>query len=135
MFSPKIDLPDDPDGGEHYPCSVSFSANAGHVAVCYSSGALAVYELDLPASYYASASKAAAESPPAAAVDGATTTGRAEGSMTLVVHMSVAAVKGLLVGAMAIGESRIEWQLQQRPDKSGKSDRFHKVRFIHAFIL
>ena len=52
--------------------------------------------------------------------------------MTLVVHMSVAAVKGLLVGAMVIGESRIEWQLQQRPDKSGKSDRFHKVCFPQA---
>ena len=47
--------------------------------------------------------------------------------MTLVVHMSVANVKGLLVGATVIGPCNIEWQLQQRPDKSGKSDRFHKV--------
>jgi len=41
--------------------------------------------------------------------------------------MSVANVKGLLVGATFTGACRIEWQLQQRPDKSAKSDRFHKV--------
>ncbi len=34
---------------------------------------------------------------------------------------------GLLVGHDAIGTSNIEWSMQQRPDKSGKSDRFHKV--------
>ena len=133
MLTPQIDLPSDPDGGEHYPCSVSFSANAGHVAVCYSSGALAVYELDLPASYYASASKPAETIPRPPVAGGAVAAGapavagRVEGCLTLVVHMSVATVKGLLVGAMVVGESRIEWQLQQRPDKSGKSDRFHKV--------
>jgi hypothetical protein len=33
---------------------------------------------------------------------------------------------GLLVGSAKIGQSCVEWQLQQRPDKLGTSDRFHK---------
>ena len=53
----QVDLPVDPDGAEHYPSTVSFAANAGHVAICFSSGALVIYEVNLPEFYYASSSK------------------------------------------------------------------------------
>ena len=34
-----------------------------------------------------------------------------------------------LLAGLSVGPCSIIWQLQQRPDKSGKSDRFHKVRW------
>ncbi|GAX73893.1 hypothetical protein CEUSTIGMA_g1343.t1 [Chlamydomonas eustigma] len=140
----KTDLPLDPDDPNHYPVTVTFSANACHIAVCYSSGALAVYELELPSFYYSATASSksdavAAAAAAAAAASGATTgtvgaaaadataqTRRNSGKLWLVVLMSIATVKGLLVGATNVGACSIEWQLQQRPDKSGKSDRFHK---------
>lgn len=57
MLPFQVELPNDPDGDGHYPITVSFSSNAGHVAVCFTSGALAIYEINLPASYYASITK------------------------------------------------------------------------------
>ena len=127
-LSPKqVDLPADADEPEHYPCSVSLSANSGHVAICYSSGALAVYVLDLPASYYAPATgRTTVAAAPGVSAAVPLQGGSGGGQLTLAVHMSVATVRGLLVGASQIGACRIEWQLQQRPDKSGRSDRFHK---------
>eukprot|EP00798_Chlamydomonas_sp_ICE-L_P013474 gene13474-19334_t len=49
-----------------------------------------------------------------------------QGKLSLVVHFPVAVVRKLLTGCSQIGPVNIVWQLQQRPDKSGRSDRYHK---------
>jgi hypothetical protein len=50
---PQVDLPIDPDvPSSEAPCGVSFSSNAGHVAVCWPSGPVAIYEVALPACMY-----------------------------------------------------------------------------------
>ena len=50
----QAELPADPESPDAAPSAVYFSPNAAHVAVCYASGAMAVYQLDLPPSYYIS---------------------------------------------------------------------------------
>ncbi len=49
----QMDLPLDPDLPSHEgPCGVYLSSNAGHVAVCWPSGPVAVYEVALPPCLY-----------------------------------------------------------------------------------
>ena len=50
----QVELPVDPESPNIAPSGVFFSPNAAHVAVCYASGAVAVYQLELPPSYYVS---------------------------------------------------------------------------------
>ncbi|KAL6754714.1 hypothetical protein V8C86DRAFT_312390 [Haematococcus lacustris] len=113
-------LPEDPQlpVGEA-PCSVSLSANAGHVAVCWPSGPVAVYEVLLPPYYYSSpVGEAPGGEPAPGALQG--------GQLRLVLHFSLTITQGLLVGNPSLGTCHVVWQQQQRPDKSGKSDRNHK---------
>ncbi len=50
---PQVELPRDPDlPASEAPCSVSFSTNSGHVAVCWASGPVAIYECMLPSCFY-----------------------------------------------------------------------------------
>lgn len=78
-------LPSDPDDPEHLPDKLVFSANSAHLAVCYNSGSVVVYELELPPSYYVAARPDNAAPAPA---------GPGAGKLTLVLHMTVATVKG-----------------------------------------
>jgi len=114
-----VALPVDPDmpPGEA-PAKIYLSTNAGHAAVCWPSGAVAVYEVRLPAFYYDTASVDRPADAPPPDLSG--------GALKLVLHFPVAVVRGLLVGNRVIGVCNVVWQQQQRPDKSGKSDRNHK---------
>jgi hypothetical protein len=48
----QAELPEDAGEGAGAPCSVSLSPNTGHAAVCWPGGAMAVFEVLLPESYY-----------------------------------------------------------------------------------
>lgn len=114
-----IPLPTDPDIPEkEAPSTVCLSTNAGHAAVSWPCGAVAVYEVHLPPSYYDASSVDRPADAPEPNLAG--------GSLKLVLHFPLAVVRGLLVGNSTIGVCHIVWQQQQRPDKSGKSDRNHK---------
>lgn len=96
-----------------------FSANSAHLAVCYNSGSVVVYELELPPSYYVAARPDNAAPAPA---------GPGAGKLTLVLHMTVATVKGerdsngsqLLgqpwrggsIGVWFVGNRRCVWHIQ-----------------------
>lgn len=65
---------------------MSFSSNAGHAAVCWPSGPVAVYEVTLPKYYYTAATGDAplAEPTPEMLVGG---------QLRLVLHFSIAVIK------------------------------------------
>lgn len=112
-------MPSDPDDPEHLPDKLVFSANSAHLAVCYNSGSVVVYELELPPSYYVAARPDNAAPAPA---------GPGAGKLTLVLHMTVATVKGerdsngsqLLgqpwrggsIGVWFVGNRRCVWHIQ-----------------------
>ena len=117
----KAKLPFDPEN-DTQPLSVSFSPGSTHIAVCYRSGPVAVFELELPDRFYQL--RDIISEPLSQDQDKiGSGSGTFPGSLKLVLNMSVSTVKQVLVGSPLIGPSSIEWQLQLRPDKSGKSDK------------
>jgi hypothetical protein len=106
LIPTQTDLPFDPDDPNHHPVTTTFSANACHIAVCYSSGALVVYELDLPSYYYSAVVSSKSDAAAGAAAVNSSASGtvgtgdtsaqsrRNSGKLTLVVHMSISTVKG-----------------------------------------
>lgn len=81
---------------------------------------MAVFELELPDSFYRLRDII---SDPLFQDQDAIGSGIYPGTLKLVLYMSLSTVKQVLVGSPFIGPSSIEWQLQLRPDKSGKSDK------------
>ncbi|MEW5299926.1 MAG: hypothetical protein WDW36_002896 [Sanguina aurantia] len=114
-------IPEDPDP-RGVPSTVTFSPNAGHVAVCFSSGSLVVYELPYPERYTGRPMSAGT-----AAADAAALAAQPPGELTLVLHMPVATIRQVLIGNPVVTHCNIMWQQQQRPDKSGRSDRYHRA--------
>lgn len=80
----QTELPVDPDNNSDV-CSISLSPNSGHVAVCYCSGAVAVYEVILPKHYYTPPSIDIADPPPPDLSGGA---------LKLLLHFPMSVVKG-----------------------------------------
>ncbi|KAF5831259.1 hypothetical protein DUNSADRAFT_13366 [Dunaliella salina] len=114
----QVDLPLSASGVAEAPANVSLSTNSGHVAVWWPNGAIAMYEVNLPEYFYQTTSVEAGIDAPPPDLSG--------GELKMVLHFPVDVVKALLVDNSFVGSCNIVWQQQQRPDKSGKSDRNHR---------
>ncbi|EFJ43557.1 hypothetical protein VOLCADRAFT_121436 [Volvox carteri f. nagariensis] len=113
-----VTLPSDPDDHSS-PVRLHWSDTLGHLAVCYDSGALALYGVSLP-------------------VPDVDTNGLGA-LMAMQLHMfgptrltellrvPLAAVKALCLDSPSLGSSQLMWQQQHRPDKAAHSDRYHKT--------
>ncbi|GIL44004.1 hypothetical protein Vafri_1589 [Volvox africanus] len=112
-----IPLPTDPDDPSA-PVRLYWSDTLGHLALCYGSGAVALYGVSLPG--------------PNISRDGL------EALMVMHLHdfgttrlqelmrIPLAAVKALCLVSASVGCSQLVWQQQHRPDKGAHADRYHK---------
>lgn len=93
---PQAVIPEDPDP-RGVPSTVTFSPNAGHVAVCFSSGSLVVYELPYPERH-----NDRPMSPADTAAAAAILAAQPPGELTLVLHMPVATIRREFAGWVGI---------------------------------
>ncbi|PNW88434.1 hypothetical protein CHLRE_01g029350v5 [Chlamydomonas reinhardtii] len=112
-----VPLPADPDDTSP-PVRLHWSDNLGHLAVCRRSGALALFTLSLPPPNVSLESVGAFVALSLKAFG--------ETRVEELLRVPAATVRAFCLGSAAVGPSNLVWQLQQRPDKSPHSDRYHK---------
>eukprot|EP00198_Chlamydomonas_reinhardtii_P000701 XP_001690036.1 predicted protein [Chlamydomonas reinhardtii] len=113
-----VPLPADPDDTSP-PVRLHWSDNLGHLAVCRRSGALALFTLSLPPPNVSLESVGAFVALSLKAFG--------ETRVEELLRVPAATVRAFCLGSAAVGPSNLVWQLQQRPDKSPHSDRYHKA--------
>ncbi|GLI70040.1 hypothetical protein VaNZ11_014779, partial [Volvox africanus] len=112
-----IALPTDPDDPSA-AVRLYWSDTLGHLAVCYGSGAVALYGVSLPEP---NVSRDGLEVLMAMHLHAFGTTRLQE-----LMRVPLGAVKALCLGSASVGCSQLVWQQQHRPDKGAHADRYHK---------